>query len=314
MKKVSATAIAGLALAFAGAPPHAHAAPPQLKWPPPPLVNPVTVTVAPGNFAHWCQHNEDVKLVWPAGKHVGSVTIAACHNVVSIAGWTTVPATADTSNSAPSRAFYVDQDTGTVHIEGLLVDSSGGAMEDVIDINAPLATVQIENVRAERIYGFNDQFHADCVQPFGGVKALRIYSFTCRTAYQGLSIGPMPGTPPGWTADIENTNIVLVDAPIYGAHNNGGYLFWPCADSACAGLARTVLSQVWLQPRPGQPPASTVWAGGFVSVNSQFAHPYINFAALPIDGHVTVGTPPGGDFVPVGVAGLGYVSPGYAAP
>jgi hypothetical protein len=35
--------------------------------------------------------------------------------------------------------------------------------------------------------------------------------------------------------------------------------------------------------------------------------------ALPYAGGVTAGAPAGGSYVPAGAAGLGYVSPGYAA-
>jgi hypothetical protein len=37
-----------------------------------------------------------------------------------------------------------------------------------------------------------------------------------------------------------------------------------------------------------------------------------SWPALPVSGGVEAGAPPGGSFVPAGVAGLGYRSPGYA--
>jgi hypothetical protein len=40
--------------------------------------------------------------------------------------------------------------------------------------------------------------------------------------------------------------------------------------------------------------------------------PTLSFPNSPqITGVLNEGVPPGGDFVPVGVAGTGYVSPGY---
>ncbi len=286
-----------------------------LKWKPPTLVNPVVITIsaAAGDVHARAATNQDCLIRWPTTKHVGTVWIEGCHNLVSIGGWNSVPQSANHTNSAVARILYISSTTGVAHIEGLLGDASAGGMSDGVDIEAPLATVQIENVRIDGIYGYNDQFHADCLQPFGGVKALRIYNFTCRTGYQGLSIWPVAGSPKGWTADIERTNIALFGADINGSHNNGGYIYWPCADTACANGALTSLSDVYLQPRAGNSfpttvytPSMTVW---LISPGVQA----MIFPNLRIVGHVIQGPPPTGDFVPVGVAGVRYVSPGYVS-
>ena len=306
-------AIAGLCMlaspAFAG----------TLKWAPPTLVNPVVIPIAAGNFLASPMNHPDCILSWPRTKHVGRVQIFNCHNVVSIGGYTTVPPTylstgaVDTSNNPASRILEVSGATGVVHIEGLLADASGGAMSDGLVFNSPAATVQIENVRIDGIYGYSDQFHADCLQPFGGVKALRIYNFTCRTGYQGMSIWPVSTSPSGWTADIERTNITSIGPIIWGTHNDGGYLYWPCRDTACTNMALTSFSYVYLQPRSGASFASTVYStvSGILAYQPLVASTAISFPGLKVVGHVTLGPPPAGDFVPTGVAGLNYVSPGY---
>ncbi len=282
-----------------------------LKWAPPVLVNPVVITIGAGFFHARVPTNQDCILRWPATKHVGTVWIEGCRNLVSMGGWNTIPASSDLSNNANSRILYLSGTAGRAHIEGLLGDASGGAMSDGIDINAPLATVEIENVRIDGIFGYNDRFHADCVQPFGGVKALRIYNFTCNTGYQGLSIWPVDGSPAGWTADIERTNITSIGAQIWGSHNSGGYLYWPCADNACTGGALTALSEVYLKARPVNPFKMTVYSPS-LTLNPWLASAQtITFPGLKVVGHVTQGPPPGGDFVPAGVAGVHYVSPGY---
>lgn len=287
-----------------------------LSWPPPPLSHPVTIAIGAGAFSRAEPGDVDCVLAWPAGKHVGPVEIIGCRNLISIGGWTTLPRTSDLSNSAPSRGLYLKGLTGVAHIEGLLIDGSGGGMSDGVDIAAPQAVVQIENVRIEGIYGYFDQFHADCLQPFGGVRALRVDRLTCYTGYQGLSVGPASQTPRPWSADFRRVNIVSTGPLIHGAHNSGGFLYWPCNGFACANVARTRLTEVYLQPRPGASFASTVF-----STLGAIAHPAalvagtpaaISFPGLPIDGHVSQGPPPGGDFVPTGVAGPAYVSPGYA--
>ncbi len=303
--------------AVAGAPGAAAPAAQPLKWPPPVLVNPVTVAIMPGDVNIHVPGARDCVLQWPRARHVGHVQISGCHNLVSIGGWNTIPDGPDHSNAPPSRILEISAITGVAHVEGLLGDASGGGMSDCITIAAPAAVVQIENVRCDGIFGFYDQFHADCIQPFGGVKALRIYDFTCRTGYQGLSIWPVGGSPLGWTADLQRVNVISIGPAVYGGHNSGGYLYWPCATAQCANVGRTVLCDVYLQPRPAMAFSTTVYS----TVGGQIAHPaalvagaapVISFPGLPIDGHVTQGSPPAGDYVPVGAAGPDYVSPGYA--
>ncbi|HEY2661647.1 MAG TPA: hypothetical protein VGI79_18145 [Caulobacteraceae bacterium] len=288
-----------------------------LKWAPPPLVNPVTIPITPGAMQVSMRGNPDCILAWPKTKHVGYVQIFGCHNVVSIGGWNTIAQPADHSNAPTSRILEISWATGVVHIEGLLGDASAGGMSDGLVFNSPLATIQIENVRIDGIFGYSDQFHADCLQPFGGVKALRIYNFTCRTGYQGLSIWPVSTSPAGWTADIERTNITSFGTTVWGVHNDGGYIYWPCQDSACTNMALTSLTDVYLQPRSDAPFARTVYsttvgALTHTPVVTATSPATISFPGLKVVGHVTQGPPPGGDFVPTGVAGPYYRSPGYA--
>ena len=295
-----------------------------LKWAPPTLVNPLVIPITAGPVLVSPMGHPDCLLVWPKTKHVGRVQIFNCHNVVSIGGWNTVPPAylangqVDTSNGANSRILEVSAATGTVHIEGLLGDASGGAMSDGLVFNSPQATVQIENVRIDGIYGYADMFHADCIQPFGGVKAIRVYNFTCNTGYQGLSIWPVASSPAGWSADIERANIKSIGPVMWGTHNDGGFLYWPCASTSCTNIAITALTDVYLQPRAGASFSTTVYstaAGALAhtpSVNLTANPNIITFPGLTIVGHVSLGPPPGGDFVPAGVAGVSYVSPGYA--
>ena len=303
----------GVACLLAAAGVASAAAP--LAWAPPPLADPLVIVVQPGPFTAW-GHGRDCRIQWPAARHVGYVRIGGCRNLVSIGGWNTIPDGPDHSNAAPSRILELSAITGTAHIEGLLGDASGGGMSDCIDLAAPAATVQIENVRCDGIFGFFDQFHADCIQPFGGVAALRVDGFTCRTGYQGLSIWPVAASPAGWSADLRRVNIAAIGPVIHGAHNDGGYLYWPCADRACADVAQTRLSEVYLQPRAGQPFGTTVYALDAAALARPAAldpgGTAISFPGLPVDGHVTLGPPPGGDFAPDGLAGPGYRSPGYA--
>ena len=307
--------IAGLALLVVPAAASAG----TLKWSPPALVNPVVINIAPGNFVASPMSHPDCILNWPKSKHVGRVQIFNCHNVVSIGGWNTVPwqytstGQIDYSNGALARILEISGATGVVHIEGLLGDASAGAMSDALVFNSPLAIVQIENVRIDGIYGYSDQFHADCIQPFGGVKALRVDHFTCNTGYQGLSVWPVSTSLTGWTADLENVNVTSIGSQIWGTHNDGGYMFWPCRDSSCTNMALTSLKNVYLKPRSTNTFSTTVYSTtpGVLVQTPLVTSTAITFPGLPVVGQISYGLPPIGDFVPSGVAGIYYKSPGY---
>ena len=283
----------------------------KLRWAPPVLKNPITITVGDGNTSNNLDPTKDYIIKLPAKKKVGYTNLIGGHNVVVIGGYITLPVTSDLSNNAPSRAIYIKNATGTVHVEGILVDASGGGMSDAIDISAPAATVQIENVRVDGIYGYNDEFHADVVQPFGGVKDLRIDKLTGYTGYQGLSIGK--DLAPIGSAEIYRANLVSTGAAIWGAHNDGGFLLWLTAGSSCSGVYPVTLSDVYLKPRSNLsnavwPPVGTVTKCAAQTTTNDVE---ASFPKLAVSGYVLKGLPPQGDFVPAGVAGLNYHSPGY---
>ena len=101
-----------------------------------------------------------------------------------IGGQVTAPPDGVERNGWAMR-FY-DQ-TGTVHIEGVLIDSSN----DGITIQAPQATFQIENVLIANNHALRDDFsdaHPDLIQTWSGPKAVRIDRFTGYTDYQGLHL------------------------------------------------------------------------------------------------------------------------------
>ncbi len=285
----------------------------RLLWAPPPLDHPITLQLRDGPTYNKLSDDQDYIVKLPRTKKVGSTILVGGRNIVIIGGYITLPVTADKSNGAMSRGIYIKNNTGVVHIEGVLIDGSGGGMSDGVDIDAPLSTVQIENVRVEGIYGYFDQFHADVVQPFGGVKDLRIDKLTGYTAYQGLTLDVDLG--PIGSAEISRVNLVALGDQIWGRHNNSGYLLWLNRAPDCKVAYPIQLHQVYVQPRRGTALASAVWP----PMTSQTACPAAvsdddaeaRFPGLPVKGRVHKGLPPQGDFVPPGVAGLNYVSPGY---
>ena len=283
----------------------------KLRWAPPALTKPITLLLGTGNTTNYLKADQDYILKLPAKKKVGYTYLIGGRNIEIIGGYITLPKTSDTSNGAPSRAIYIKDATGVVHVEGVLIDASGGGMSDGIDISAPLATVQVENVRVDGVYGYSNQFHADVVQPFGGVKDLRIDKLTGYTGYQGLTIDEDLGAI--GAAELHRVNLVATGTQIWGSGNNGGYLIWMVHGNQCQPNFPVSFDNVYVKPRATLangvwPPATTQTAcPASVTANDAVA----TFPKLPASGYVTKGMPPLGDYVPAGVAGLSYQSPGY---
>ncbi|HEY2660362.1 MAG TPA: pilus assembly protein TadG-related protein [Caulobacteraceae bacterium] len=283
----------------------------KLRWAPPTLKNPITITLGTGDTTSNLKPTQDYIIKLPAKKKVGFTYILGGHNVVILGGYITLPVSADKTNGAPSRAIYIKGATGVVHVEGVLIDASGGGMSDGVDIAAPEATVQVENVRVEGIYGYNNQFHADVIQPFGGVRDLRVDKLTGYSGYQGLTIDQDQGAI--GSAELYRVNLVATGAQVWGSANNGGYLLWLTPLSKCQPSYPVTLNNVYVKPRATL--ANAVWP----PVGAQTACPALttandlvaSFPKLPVSGYVSKGLPPQGDFVPQGVAGLNYRSPGY---
>lgn len=292
----------------------------KLRYPPPQLERPITINLGTGVTYNRLVDGQDYIVKMPAVKKVGTTTIEGGRNIVIIGGHVTLPVLLkasgqpDVSNGAISRGIYIKNNHGIVHIEGLLVDATGGGMSDGIDISSPDSIVQIENVRVDGVFGFNHQFHADVVQPFGGVKDLRIDKLTGFSAYQGLTIGRDLG--PIGSAEISRANLVCIHPQINGPGNNGGYMLWFTSHGGGPDTVYPlVLDEVYLQPRAGRTLGNSVWPPvGFAPCPAVIAadDSTATWPTIPqVKGCVKKGLPSQGDFVPVGIAGLKYISPGY---
>jgi hypothetical protein len=190
--------------------------PTRLSWAPPQMTDPTTITAQsgldPDHLTLSPSRDYIVKL--PQGGLDGTLEIDGGHNVILIGGAITVPATADqTDNGADDTdtALYVRGSTGTVHIEGVLIDAASDVMFDGIDVDAPQATVDVENVRVRGVYGSYPAEHADVIQTWGGAKALRVDHLTADGDYQGLQIAPDLGSV-GF-ADLRNVDLTLDPRP-----------------------------------------------------------------------------------------------------
>jgi hypothetical protein len=338
---------------------------PKLAWAPPPLTNPITVNVpstAPVTVNLDSTKDYVLKLGHVSGP--GGVNVNGGHNVVIIGGQVT--ATPDTTESDGYAMRFYNQ-TGIVHIEGVLIDQSN----DGITIEAPNAVAfQIENVRVSNNHAYQDNWnyaHPDIIQTWSGPSQVRLDHFTGYSDYQGLtwmdagsgfvypgsivaknvnigplmrqpgSVQPSPTTHPmlgqyvwhvspattfscvncyavtGWYSDSYQRRLFesagtfnCWDATQYTCYTEwGNHVFLPYTMTSSDGtLTVNVTSRTQNDSLSSTYPALGVTQGDYET--------WPSVSAL-VNEKWYFGTPAGGDFVPAGVAGVNYVSPGYVS-
>jgi hypothetical protein len=280
-----------------------------LSWAPPALQSPTTIRLGTGYTVTDLDPTRDYVIQLPSERKVGATVIKGGHNVVIKGGWITIPTL--TASDAERRGIYIKDATGTVHIEGVLIDGSGGGNGDGIAISAPNAVVQVENSRIVGLRGSYAGYHADVIQPWGGVSELRVDRLTGSTNYQGLQI-PRDLGPIG-RADLRNVDLSHTgEAPA-----EGGYLLWLTKGTSTCEAYPVSISDVYIAPKSGRWLADSVWPGVWSTLPCKAsqvgagADAQVSWPTLPVTGFVRRGPRPEGEFVPSGVAGVGYVSPGY---
>jgi hypothetical protein len=271
---------------------------PKLRWPAPALTAPTTIAVGQGDQSLTLDKAKDYILNLGSATHRGALWINGGRNVVVKGGTIALPA-----SSTRTTAMSIANSVGTVHVEGVLFDGSAHEM-DAVQIVAPAAIVQLENIRASGITGTFDTNHSDIVQPWGGVAKLRIDHLTADSNYQGIFTRPDEGVI--GSVELQNVDLAFNNAK---ATSSGGYLLWMTSDCT---MAPTTLSNVYIAPRLGTSLGSAVWpATNDASCPSKLSGNTVTFPQLPVTGGVIGGAPPAGAFVPTGKAGTAYVSPGY---
>jgi len=275
---------------------------------PPQLEEPVVVRLEAKSTVTRMEPEKDYVIMLPDRLKNGSTTLIGGRNIVVIGGAISVP-----EGDRMKRALYIKDATGTVHVEGIHFQMSGGSEADAIVIAAPKATVQIGNVRIDGVHGFQQTWHADAVQPWGGVKALLIDGLTATTAYQGIQLSGLTG-PIGRIA-ISRANITGEGRQIWTGGRlggNGGYLFW----APCDIDARVTFDQFYVQPRQERGPRLAVYppANDSTRCPSVLKGNSVSFPKQPtISGSITVGAPPRGDFVKANDVGVGYRREGVSS-
>jgi hypothetical protein len=283
----------------AAPPPPGVPARPRLAWAPPTLSSPTTVTVAQGDRRIALDTTKDYIIKLGAATHAGGLGLSGGHNVVLIGGRIAPPA-----GAGLAVGLGISNATGTVHVEGVSFEGASGREFDAIQINAPKATVQLENIRATGLRGSYDTNHTDIVQPWGGVARLRVDRLTATTNYQGIFNQPDQG--PIGPVDLRHVDLAYDNV---GA-KTGGYLLW--LSNGCAA-ATTTLTDVYVKGRPGSSLGSTVWppTGQATNCPAVVSRDTASWPSLPIAGVAHWGVPPGGSFALPTDAGTAYHSPGY---
>ncbi|MBO1750638.1 hypothetical protein J4G33_02340 [Actinotalea sp. BY-33] len=273
------------ALGIATAPP-AVASSPRLSWAPPTLTDPITIDVTSANRDLRLAPGQDYVLRMPSTplSGAGGLIVNGGDDVVLIGGEITIPSGVGTVEGA-NRGLYLRDQTGTVHVEGLRI--SGAGLGEGINLSQPHgAVVQLQNIRVETVHGSQAGHHADVIQTWNGPRELRVDGLSGATTYQGLFLLPQQhGAVQPQRMDLRRVDLRGTSA--------SGYMVW--RDSLSWPLT---LSDVWVQPSSTGSPDTYLWPRG-------------SGAGTQAWPSVAVGVPPGGQFVPSGLAGTGYVSPGY---
>jgi hypothetical protein len=287
----------------------------KLAWAPPVLTNPISVDV-PANDTRTgngvtrvsLAPGQDARINLPSATKAGGLWIEGGRNVIVIGGHIQPnPNRSQVSGSLGVRGFYIKNNTGTVHIEGTLINSPDHREYDALEMDSGQTTLQLENNRWLDVAGTSGTNHGDIIQPYGtGVREVRIDRMTASSRYQGLQM----------YSDFNRAGAYLQNVNLIGkaqtVGTSGGQLVW-VADDACGHATPYSFDEVYVTPRPGYNLGESVWPNAYdfrcpASVTNGYLT-WPRFAA--ITGGIKLGPPPGGDFVPAGVAGPGYVTPGY---
>jgi hypothetical protein len=173
--------------------------------------------------------------------------------------------------------------------------------------------VQIQNVRVAELWGSDEGIHADVLQPWGGVRELRVDRLTGTSHFQGLIL-PVELAPIG-SAFIRFTNLraLTPSARALAERRTGGHMLWLTKPGSCAGYP-LALERVYIAPRSGRTLETSVWPqpGDGSPCTAVAAGGAVRWPGLPVRGEVRKGAARGGDYVPQWSVGERYRSPGYA--
>jgi hypothetical protein len=282
----------------------------SLTWAPPTLSNPVTYRVSGTPTAIRAAPGQD-SIVRFAGPVNRRLDLEGGRNWVIVGGEINIDRPWD--KSVDRNAIHVSDATGVVHIEGVFMH--GAYINDGIKACTPDAVLQIENDRVVDLRGTQSGYHADVIQPYCGFRELRVDGLTGSSQFQGLMFKADRGR---WrTTTLRRVNLV-------GIAPQDGYLInvvsGCCNDDGNSYVTGPILlSDVYVSPDVSHHdgtlsgnicPAATFTFGTDPATGREYAE-HKTGVSPQMTGRIWRGRPAAGDYVPAGVAGVGYVAPPY---
>jgi hypothetical protein len=282
----------------------------SLTWAPPALTNPVTYRVSGTPTAITAAPGQDsiVRFTGPVNRRLD---LEGGRNWVIVGGEINIDRPWE--RLVDRNAIHVSDATGVVHIEGVFMH--GAYINEGIKTCAPDAVLQIENDRIVDLHGTQAGYHADVIQPYCGFKELRVDGLTGSSQFQGVMFKADRGS---WrTTTLKRVNLV-------GIAPQDGYLInvvsGCCNDDGNSYVTGPIsLSDVYINPDISHHdgtlsgnicPAATFAFGTDSATSREYAE-HRTGVSPQITGRIWKGRPTLGDYVPQGVAGLGYVAPPY---
>lgn len=205
----------------------------------------------------------------------------------------------------PGELFTVRGHTGTAYVEGLLLDNGDNYGVDGIHVGSETGgTYVFRNIHVRGVAGNIRGNHADGLQVIRPVDHLLIDGMTVYSTYQGINL--QPEFPIGF-AWLRNCNTRYPN-PDFRSGDANGYSFWLGDSRLNPKLdhpARYRFENVYVEERTHF--WNLAWENGSVGPPSKApggcrlvpGHPdWAEFPAFDVEGHVSRGIPPGGDFCP----------------
>jgi hypothetical protein len=334
----------------------------SLTWAPPALSSPITVQVSnsgqacPGlpnqnpyqPFICFLAAGQDYILKinhrTASATDPDGLVVTGGRNVVIIGGEITISAPSAATPERYGTVFH--SQTGTVHVEGVLID---GYPANCFVLDAAAAIFQLENNRCSGIDMYMENFsnpHSDILRTWKSPSEVRIDGLTGEYDNTGLALYGQQQSNGSWTypGHVVLKHVNLRNTPANETQCSN-YALPEGHDFVVSSLqTRVDIDQMYTETGWGRASNTTncpaagsfqfpLWGGWFTyngqtqytagenkvgngtSTGSylQFTNPSADNIWGPSGAYATVnyGIPPGGDYVPTGVAGTGYTSPGY---
>ncbi len=270
----------------------------DMKWAFPKLGNPTIIDLSKTGGQNWWQFGPEEDVIF-----IGANTPRTLDKLQTDGGRNIVVLGGDFQPSGDSKSATLQflNLNGSVHVEGVRIDSKNASQDGIAVAGAPgkQPDVTVQNTVIQNIHGSEGGIHADVFQTHGPVGNMRFYNVTGDTSYQGFFIAPQY-SPGHKSADFENVNIS------YNGGSGYTYQYW-FLDGSNQTPYPVTLKNVYATERAGQTAeAGSVWpkAGmgdlGAVRVGNQITWP-----KMPYKGAITVGEP-AKDFGDLSKVGLNF--------